>query len=60
MEDVVAAGRPHVLAFENVLPVEGGLPIAVDGTIVGGIGIGGTTSGPDATQCAEAGLAALT
>jgi uncharacterized protein GlcG (DUF336 family) len=59
MEEVVASGRPHVLAFENVLPMEGGLPIIVDGTIVGGIGVGGTTSGPDATRCAEAGLAVL-
>jgi uncharacterized protein GlcG (DUF336 family) len=59
MEEVVASGRPHVLAFENVLPMEGGLPIAVDGTIIGGIGVGGTTSGPDATRCAEAGLATL-
>jgi len=59
LEDDVAGGRPHVLAFENVLPVEGGLPILVDGTIIGGIGVGGTTSGPDATRCAEAGIAVL-
>jgi glc operon protein GlcG len=59
LDDAVAGGRPHVLGFSEVLPVVGGLPIEVDGQVIGGIGIGGTTTGPAATQCAEAGMAAL-
>ena len=59
MDDDVAGGRPHVLGFSEVLPVEGGMPIEIDGQTIGAIGIGGTTSGPSATQCANAGLAAL-
>jgi glc operon protein GlcG len=57
--EAVARGRLHYFAFPNVLPVEGGIPIVVDGAIVGGIGIGGTTVEGAATKCAEAGLAAL-
>lgn len=59
LDDDVAGGRPHVLGFSEVLPVVGGIPIEMNGQVIGGIGIGGTTTGPAATLCAEAGLAAL-
>lgn len=59
LEEAVASGRLHYFAFEGALPVDGGIPIEIDGQIVGGIGIGGTTSAGQATECAEAGLAAF-
>lgn len=59
MGEAVARGRLHYFAFPRTLPVEGGIPIEVDGTIVGGIGIGGTTADGAAERCAEAGLKAL-
>jgi glc operon protein GlcG len=60
MGDAVAQGRLHYFAFPKTLPVEGGIPIVVDGTIIGGVGIGGTTTDGSADRCASAGLRALT
>ncbi len=48
----------RILALEGAVPVEGGLPIVVDGKIVGAIGVSGGTSQQDG-QCAKAGLDAV-
>ena len=58
MEDAVAGGRAVVMRLPGALPVEGGLPITVDGRIIGGIGVSGVQSVQDA-QIARAGLAVL-
>ncbi|HYO84479.1 MAG TPA: heme-binding protein [Bryobacteraceae bacterium] len=58
MEDAVAGGRTVMLRLPGALPVEGGLPITVDGRIIGGIGVSGVQSVQDA-QIARAGLAVL-
>lgn len=59
-QDLIAKGSDfiYLLGLEGAMPVQGGLPIVVDGKIVGAIGLSGAT-GPQDTQCAEAGLAAL-
>jgi uncharacterized protein GlcG (DUF336 family) len=57
-EDGVAAGRAAILGLPGVTPVEGGLPIVVDGKMIGAIGVSGVTSAQDA-QAARAGLEAL-
>ena len=58
-ETLVAGGNGlRVLGLENAVPVEGGLPIIVDGKIIGAIGVSGDLSESD-SQCAAAGLAAL-
>ena len=44
--------------FEGVTVVGGGLPITIDGEVVGGIGVGGGTVEQD-ISCAEAGLRVL-
>jgi glc operon protein GlcG len=46
------------LAMPNALPMEGGIPLVVEGKIVGGIGVSGARSAQDA-QVARAGLAVL-
>jgi glc operon protein GlcG len=56
-EDRVAAGRLSMLRMP-VLPVQGGLPIVVDGTCVGGIGASGVQSHEDEQIC-QAGIDAL-
>ncbi len=43
---------------ENILILDGGLPIYIDGVVVGGIGVGGGSSSQD-VQIAKAGLKAL-
>jgi glc operon protein GlcG len=58
LEDVITGGRTTLLALGDLLPVEGGLPIVVDGELVGAIGVSGVTSQQDA-QIAQAGIDAL-
>lgn len=59
MEAAVAAGKPHYFAFEDALPMTGGVPILVNGEVIGAIGVGGGPGGREGVQCIEAGLAAL-
>ena len=49
MQDVLAQGGAGVrfLALQGAVPVEGGLPIVMDGKIVGAIGASGGTSDQD-------------
>lgn len=51
------AGLP-VLAVEGAVPVEGGVPLIIDGHIVGAIGLSGDSSEHDG-QCAQAGADSL-
>src|ERR1043165_7707511 len=47
-----------VLRLNGAIPVEGGLPIVVDGKLIGALGVSGGSSAEDEV-CAEAGAAAL-
>jgi glc operon protein GlcG len=42
-----------------MLPLQGGLPIVVDGKVIGAVGVSGVTSAQD-EQVAKAGIDALT
>jgi uncharacterized protein GlcG (DUF336 family) len=55
-QDAVSAGGDglRVLALKGAVPIEGGIPLVMDGKIVGAIGVSGGTSAQDA-QCAKAG-----
>ena len=59
-QDALAKGGDglRILALEGAVPVEGGIPIVLDGKIVGAIGVSGDTSEHDAV-CATAGVSAL-
>jgi uncharacterized protein GlcG (DUF336 family) len=59
-QDLIAKGDnfTYLLGLEGAMPVQGGLPIVVDGKIVGAIGISGATGDQD-SQCAVAGLESL-
>jgi uncharacterized protein GlcG (DUF336 family) len=54
-EEGIAGGRTALLGMHSATPIEGGLPIVVDGKVVGGIGVSGLTSAQDG-QVAQAGL----
>jgi glc operon protein GlcG len=54
LEDLVNGGKVNYLALPGAIPIEGGLPIVVEGKIVGAIGVSGATSAQDGT-CARAG-----
>ena len=60
IQDAVAAGGAGIrfLALRYASPVEGGLPLVVDGKIVGGIGVSGMASDQDGVS-AKAGADAL-
>lgn len=55
-QDAVAAGGDGLrfLKLESAVPVEGGVPLVMDGKIVGAIGVSGGSSAQDG-QCAKAG-----
>jgi glc operon protein GlcG len=54
-EDMVAGGRNTILGMSNVIPIEGGLPLSVDGQVIGAIGVSGAKSGEDG-MVAKAGV----
>ena len=57
-EERVKQGRLSMLRMPGVTPVQGGLPIVVDGACVGGVGVSGVQSHED-EQIAAAGIRAL-
>jgi glc operon protein GlcG len=61
LDDAIAAGGAglRLLALKNITPIEGGMPIVVNGVIVGAIGVSGALSSQDA-QTAKVGADALT
>jgi glc operon protein GlcG len=58
-EDAVQSGRLIHLALPGVIPAEGGVPLQIDGVLVGGLGVSGVRSFQDG-QIAAAGVAVLT
>ena len=59
LEQEVSGGRTALLPIDGFMPLEGGVPLSVDGALVGAIGVSGVTGAQDG-QCALAGAAALT
>jgi uncharacterized protein GlcG (DUF336 family) len=63
-QDAVAQGGPglRILGLQGAVPVEGGVPIVVDGKdgkmVIGAIGVSGDTSDHDG-QCATAGAVVI-
>jgi len=60
LDDAIARGGAgnRLLALKDITPLEGGMPIVLDGKIVGAIGVSGAVSAQDA-QVAKAGADAL-
>jgi glc operon protein GlcG len=56
--DRMASGNITTLALPEVIPLEGGLPIVVDGQVIGAIAASGAQAVQDA-QAAQAGIDAL-
>lgn len=57
-EDAYASGKTHLATLPGVLPIEGGVPLLIDGKVVGALGVSGASSAQDG-QVAAAGVAAL-
>lgn len=58
LDSSLTAGRLAILGLVGATPVEGGVPIVVNGEVVGAVGVSGVTSAQDA-QVARAGAAAV-
>jgi glc operon protein GlcG len=60
LDDAISAGGAGLrfLALHDIVPLEGGLPLVLDGKIVGAIGVSGVLSSQDA-QIARAGVDGL-
>ena len=58
-EDIINKGRTAMTSLNDFTPLQGGVPIMVDGQIVGAIGVSGAASAQQDEDLAMAGAAAL-
>src|SRR5262249_47933404 len=59
-EDVVNKGRTAMVALDGFTPLQGGVPITVDGQIVGAVGVSGASSASQDTEFATIGANSIT
>jgi glc operon protein GlcG len=57
IEDM-AISRPVFLALDGITPIQGGLPVVVDGKVIGSVGVSGVQSSQD-EQVAQAAVNVL-
>lgn len=58
-EDIINKGRTAMTSLNDFTPLQGGVPIMVDGQIVGAIGVSGAASAQQDEDLANAGAAAI-
>ena len=58
-EDIIGKGRTAMVAVDFT-PLQGGIPIVVEGQVVGGIGVSGASSAQQDEELALAGAASIT
>lgn len=56
-EEIIRSGRTPMIALQDFTPLQGGVPIVVDGQVVGAIGVSGAASAAQDTEIAEAAAA---
>jgi glc operon protein GlcG len=59
-EDVIKNGRTAMVALPDFTPLQGGVPIMIDGQLVGGVGVSGAASAQQDEEIAIAGAEGLT
>jgi uncharacterized protein GlcG (DUF336 family) len=59
-EDQASSGRPSALHLAGAVPLQGGMPIVVDGHVVGAIGVSGASSADEDQELAVLGQQAAT
>ena len=57
-EELINKGRTTMVAVKDFTPLQGGIPIVVDGQIVGGVGVSGAASAQQDEELAIAGASA--
>jgi glc operon protein GlcG len=58
-EDIINKGRTTMVALPDFTPLQGGIPIIVDGQVIGGIGVSGAASAQQDEEIAIAGANTL-
>ena len=58
-EDVIKNGRTSMVALDDFTPLQGGVPITIDGHIVGAVGVSGAASAQRDEEVAIAGAQAI-
>ncbi len=58
-EDIIKNGRTAMVALEDFTPLQGGVPIELDGKVVGAIGVSGAANQQRDEAVAKVGAAAL-
>jgi len=58
-EDVIAKGRTAMTALPDFTPLGGGLPLTVDGQVVGAVGVSGAASAKEDEELAQVAASAL-
>ena len=58
-EDIIRNGRTPMVALDDFTPLQGGIPILVDGQVVGGVGVSGAASAQQDEELAIAGANAI-
>ena len=58
-EDVIKNGRTSMVALDSFTPLQGGIPITIDGEVIGGVGVSGASSAQQDEEVAIAGAKAL-
>jgi uncharacterized protein GlcG (DUF336 family) len=59
LEEAIVGGKHGFLTVDGITPMQGGLPVIVDGKVIGAVGVSGVTSAQD-EQVAQAALGGLT
>jgi uncharacterized protein GlcG (DUF336 family) len=57
-EEQASHGRPSALHLAGSVPLQGGMPILVDGHVIGAVGVSGATSADEDQELSELGVAA--
>ena len=58
-ENAIRKGRNSLTAVPEMLPLEGGVPIIMDGQVIGAVGVSGTASSTQDVDFAKAAIAGL-
>ena len=58
-EETIGKGRTAMVALNDFTPLQGGVPLVVDGKVIGAIGVSGAASADQDEQLAMAGAAVL-
>jgi uncharacterized protein GlcG (DUF336 family) len=58
-EEQASGGRPSALHLARAVPLQGGMPILVEGHVVGGVGVSGASSADEDQELAVIGAEAL-